>query len=154
MDRVAIWSSPDSGTSVSFSALLLHTVEVYARAAEGDGTQRVDRFGQPLSINPRQHQTGGETLVATYPCRVYMKAGGLIMAEKQIDTFERVWTMFTEVDAAIYEDDAVRVLDADGNVLINLAKVKDSDVKFDSTGSHHKEFSIWEQSGPNPQRVP
>jgi hypothetical protein len=140
---------------VAFTDLLIHTVEVYGRATEvEDGTAKLDRFGQPLSVNPRQHEVGGQTLVATYPCRAYMKAGGLVMMERAIDTFERVYEMFTDVDALIYEDDAVRILDADGEVLVDLAKIKDSETKFDSTGPHHKEFSVWVQSGPNPQRVP
>jgi hypothetical protein len=140
---------------VAFTDLLIHTVEVYARATVvAGGTAKLDRFGQPLSVNPRQHDVGGLDLVATYPCRTYMKAGGLVMMERAIDTFERVYEMFTDVDALIYEDDAVRILDADGVVLVNLAKIKDSETKFDSTGAHHKEFMVWVQSGPNPVRVP
>jgi hypothetical protein len=140
---------------VAFTDLLIHTVEVYGRAAEDEtGTAKLDRFGQPLSVNPRQHEVGGQTLVATYPCRVYLKAGGLVMMERAIDTFERVYCMFTEPDTLIYEDDAVRVLDQNGRVLINLAKIKDAEEKYDGAGPHHMEFAVWEQSGPKPERVP
>ncbi len=49
---------------------------------------------------------------------------------------------------------ALARLDADGKVLVRLAKIKDSETKYDGDGPHHKEFSVWEQAGANPQRVP
>ncbi len=125
-----------------YSGLLIHTVEVYRR------TGRTDRFGQPESVNPRQHEIGGETLLARYPCRAYMSAGGLKMEERMIDTFERQFTMFTECGVDIREDDAVRVLASDGHVIFGLSKIKDSEIKYDSTGPHHCEFTVWEQAGP------
>lgn len=131
---------------MAFSDLLIHRVEVYARSG------RKDRFGQPVDVNPRQH-VAGETITATYPCRVWMKAGGLVMMERAIDTFERVYAMYTNLDAEIYEDDAVRVYDPQTNEeIIALAKVKDSESKYDGRGAHHKEFTIWVQSGPSPAR--
>lgn len=138
---------------MALEGLLLHHVEVYARIADEQGKQKRDRFGQPLSVNPRQHEVGGEYLVATYPCRSYMKTGGLLMEDRMVDVFQRVYMMYTELGALIYEDDAVRVLDANGKVLINLAKVQDSETKYDGIGPHHKEFTLWEQAGPNPKRV-
>lgn len=134
-----------------FSTLLIHTVEVYRRTTEAaDPTvQKKDRFGQPLSVNPRAHTTGGETLVHTYSCRAYMSAGGLKMEERMIDTFERQFTVFTEVEVDIREDDALRVLDADGRVIFGLSKIKDSDLKYNSGQAHHREFAVWEQAGPD-----
>ena len=130
-----------------FSELLVHTVDVYARSG------RKDRFGQPVDVNPRQH-VAGEAIVATYPCRVYQRSGGLTTVERSIDVFERIWEMFTEADADIREDDAVRVTDADGNVLINLAKIKSEERVFASgLAPHHRQYAIWEQSGPTPART-
>lgn len=133
------------------AALLIHTVEVYRRAAEvgNPDEAKKDRFGQPLSVNPRQHQVGGENLIATYPCRAWMSAGGLKMEERTIDTFERQFTMYTGVDVDIRENDAVRALDADGRVIFGLSKIKDSDLKYNAGSPHHREFTIWEQSGPD-----
>lgn len=139
---------------MALQGLLIHKVEVYARLADEQGKQKRDRFNQPLSVNPRQHEVGGEQLVATYPCRAYLKSGGLLMEDRMVDVFQRQWTMSTDTTAVIYEDDALRVLDRAGNVLINLAKVKSSSMKFDGDGPHHKEFLLWEQSGPNEKRVP
>ena len=129
-----------------FSDLLIHRVEVYARSG------RRDRFGQPVDANPGQHS--GEVLAA-YPCRAHMKAGGLEMEERNIDVFVRVWEVFTDLSADIREDDAVRVIDPrDDSVLVNRAKIKDGEVVYDSSGPHHKEFMVWEQSGPTPARGP
>lgn len=126
--------------------LFIHRVEVYARSG------RRDRFGQPVDVNPRQH-TEGETITATYPCRAYMKAGGLTMMERAIDTFESVWMMYTDLSAEIYEDDAVRIVDPrTGAVIVPLAKIKDAETVYDGRGAHHQEFSVWVQSGPNPKR--
>lgn len=134
-----------------FSSLLIHTVQVYRRTTEAaDPTvQKKDRFGQPLSVNPRQHTVGGSELVGTYPCRAYMSAGGLKMEERMIDTFERQYTMFTEVNVDIREDDALIVTDADGRVIFGRSKIKDSDLKYNAGQPHHREFAIWEQAGPD-----
>ena len=126
------------------SDLLVHRVEVYARSG------RRDRFGQQKDSNPSQ--LVGDP-IATYPCRVYMKSGGLEMEERNVDVFARVWEMFTDLDADIREDDAVRVLGQDGTVLVTVAKIKDAETVFDGTGPHHKEFMVWEHTGPNPRRV-
>ena len=90
-----------------FADLLIHTLEVYRRAENPDGSPVTDRFGQPLSSNPRQHQDDGETLVHTYPCRAYMNAGGLVMAERMIDTFERQFVVYTDTNVDINENDAL-----------------------------------------------
>lgn len=131
--------------------LLIHHVEVYRRAVEeaNPGVQKRDRFRQPLSVNPRQHTIRGETLVGVYPARAWMSAGGLKMEERTIDTFERQFTMYTDVDVDINEDDSVRCLDGDGRVIFGLSKIKDSEIKYDRFGPHHKEFTIWEQAGPS-----
>jgi hypothetical protein len=128
---------------VSFEALLIHTVQVYRR------TGAVDRLGQPESINPRQHTIDGETLIHTYPCRAFMSAGGLRMNERMTDTFERQFTVYTSVDVDIHEDDALRAIGVDGHIIFGLSKIKDSETKYDSTGAHHCEFTIWEQAGPS-----
>lgn len=128
-----------------FADLLVHTVEVYARSG------RVDRFGQPVDSNPGQQ---GGTVLATYPCRAYLKSGGLNFEERQRDVFERAWEMFTELDADIREDDSVRVVAADASVLVNKCIIKDVETVYDGTGPHHKEYALWEQDGPNPRRVP
>lgn len=132
---------------MSFSGLLIHTVEVYRRR-EVDGKRVRDRFGQELSINPRQHEIGGETLVGTYPCRAYMKSGGLLMEERMVDVFQRIFMLYTDHTVDIREDDAVRVYGENGHVIIGLAKVKDSEVKYAMHTPHHAEFTIWEQAGP------
>ncbi len=126
-----------------FADLLPHRVEVYARSGKRD------RFGQARDSNPSQ--LVGEP-IATYPCRAYMKSGGLEMEERNIDVFARVWEMFTDVGADIREDDAVRVLGSDGSVLVTIAKIKDAETVYDATGPHHQEFMVWEHSGPNPKR--
>lgn len=127
---------------MTLSGLLLHEVEVYRRSG------RTDRFGQPVDVNPRQH-VAGENIVARYPCRAYMKSGGLVMQERSIDVFERRWIMYTELDADIREDDAVRIIDpVDGREILEISKISDSEVKYDSIGPHHKEFTIWNQGGP------
>jgi hypothetical protein len=127
---------------VGFEALLIHELQVYRRTGE------VDNFGQPKSINPRQHEIDGETLVHTYPCRAFMSAGGLRMNERMIDTFERQFTVFTSIDVDINEDDALRAIGVDGHLIFGLSKIKDSETKYDSTGPHHCEYTIWEQAGP------
>jgi hypothetical protein len=128
---------------LALNQLLIHTVEVYRRSGA------TDRFGQPKSVNPRQHQVGGETLVHTYPCRTYMKSGGLLMNERMIDTFEKVNILYTDVGVDIREDDAVRVVDANGYETVGLCKIKDSEIKYDSRGPHHCEFTLWIQDGPD-----
>jgi hypothetical protein len=130
---------------MAFDALLIHTVEVYTRSG------RTDRFGQAVDSNPRQH-TAGENVIATYPCRAYQKSGGMTMQERSIDVFVRIWEVFFGLDADIRENDAVRVLAADGSVIINLAKVQSSATIYAAGAGHHKEFTIWEQSGPTPAR--
>ena len=126
-----------------FTELLVHSVEVYSRSG------KTDRFGQPKDSNPGQ-TTGSP--VATYPCRIDLESGGLALMERAEDAYERVWTMFTEHDVLIYEDDALRVLNADGDVLVNKAKVKVSERLSDSLVGHHREWTLIEQSGPNPER--
>ena len=133
---------------MSFSRLLIHKLEVYRREKDGDGNPLVDRFGQELSINPRDHQVDGETLVHTYPCRAYMKSGGLLMNERMVDTFERYFVVYTDVDVDIREDDALRCIGVDGHIIFGLLKIKDSETKYDSRGPHHCEFTVWEQAGP------
>lgn len=130
--------------------LLIHKLEVYRRAEDGDGNRLTDRFGQELAVNPRQHEVGGETLVHTYSCRAYMKTGGLLMNERMVDTFQRYFVVFTDIDVDINEDDACRCIGVDGHVIFDLLKIKDSETKYDSRGPHHCEFTMWEQSGPNP----
>lgn len=131
-----------------FTDLLIHTLEVYRRAQNPDGSPVTDRFGQPESVNPRQHQVGGETLIHTYPCRAFMSAGGLVMAERVTDTFERQFTVYTDVDVDINEADALRCTAADGHRIFGLSKIKDSETKYDSSGPHHCEYTVWEQAGP------
>jgi hypothetical protein len=127
-----------------YSTLLPHTVQVFARSG------RVDRFGQPVDVNPRKHREAD--IIGTYPCKAYMRSGGLVNQERSIDVFERVHEMFTELNADIQENDAVRVLDETGAVFINLAYIKDSETKYAGMRPHHKEFTLFEQSGPNPGR--
>lgn len=135
---------------MAFSALLIHTVEVYRRTTENDGvTHKKDRFNQDLSINPRQHEVGGETLVHTYPCRVNRGRGGLLMNERMVDTFEQLWCMYTEPGVDIITDDACRVLDQDGTELVPLSKVKVKSAAANSARTHHLEFDLWAQSGPS-----
>jgi hypothetical protein len=131
-----------------FNDLLIHTLEVYRRVIDADGAQVTDRFGQPKSVNPRQHQVGGETLVHTYKCRAFMSAGGLKFAERMIDTFERQFTVYTDLGVDINEDDALRCVGVDGHIIFGLAKIKDSETKYDANGPHHAEYTVWEQSGP------
>jgi hypothetical protein len=128
---------------VSFEALLIHTVQVYRR------TGAVDRLGQPESINPRQHEVDGETLIHTYPCRVNRGRGGLLMNERMIDTFEQLWCMYTMPDVDIRTDDACRVLDSNGAEIVPLSKCKVKSNAADSTSTHHLEFDLWAQSGPS-----
>ena len=127
-----------------FSSLLPQTVEVYARSGQ------VDRFGQPVDSNPRQNKLG--RLIGSYPCRVYAKSGGLVNQERSLDVFERVWAMLTELSADIQENDAVRVIAPGGAIEVNLAVIKDSGVIYTGDKAHHKEFTLLEQSGPNPER--
>jgi hypothetical protein len=127
---------------LAFEQLLIHTLEVYRR------TGATDRFGQPQSVNPRQHEVGGETLVHTYPCRAFMNAGGLEFNERDIDTFSRQFCVYTTVDVDINEDDALRCIGVDGHIIFGLLKIKDSETKYDSKGPHHCEFTCWEQAGP------
>ena len=127
-----------------FSELLIHTVQVYARSG------RTDRFGQPVDSNPSQVSA---TPTSTYPCRAYRKTGGRVMQERSIDVFEKPWMIFTETSADIYEDDIVRVVDADGNELLDKSAITYAETVYDGAGAHHKEFTIIEQSGPNPART-
>ena len=124
-----------------FSDLLIHTVEVYRR------TGLKDRFGQPMSVNPRQNISAGEALVHVYPCRVDRGTGGLTMQERSIDVFETMWEMFTNPDVDIRTDDACRVLDEVGNELVPMAKCKVKSAAADSAHTHHLEFILWAQSG-------
>lgn len=134
---------------MSFERLLIHSLEVYRRQTEDDGvTRKTDRFNQELSINPRQHEVDGETLIHRYPCRAFMSAGGLLMNERMVDTFERQFTVYTSTDVDIREDDAVRAVGVDGHIIFGLSKIKDSETKYDSSGPHHCEYTIWEQAGP------
>lgn len=127
---------------MSFESLLVHTVEVYRRT-EG----AVDRFGQPLSVNPLQHEISGESLAHTYPCRVNRGKGGLKMEEQSIDAFVQTWCMYTTADVDIRTDDACRVLDADGNEIVPLSKVVIKSSAADSARTHHLEFDLWSRSG-------
>lgn len=126
-----------------FADLLVHRLQVYARSGKRD------RFGQRADTNPTE-LTGDP--VATYNCRAYMKAGGLEMEERNIDVFSRVWRVFLEPTADVYEDDACKVIDVDGTVLVATAKVRDIQPKHDSLGVHHIELDLWEHAGPNPRR--
>jgi len=133
--------------------LLIHTVEVYRRAVVTEGPDTGDyvrdRFGQPLTINPRQHEVGGETLVHTYPCRAYKKTGGLLNNERMTDTFERYYEMFTETGVDIREDDAVRCIDANGNLVFERGKIRYVEPVYDGFGPHHVEYVVWIQDGPD-----
>jgi hypothetical protein len=77
-----------------------------------------------------------------------MKSGGLLMEERYVDVFQRIFMLYAKHDVDIREDDAVRVTGQDGHVIIGLAKVKDSEVKYNGSARHHSEFTIWEQAGP------
>ncbi len=130
---------------MAFADLLVQKVQVFARSG------RTDRFGQPKDSNPSQI-TGSP--VATYPCRINLKSGGLEMEERNIDVFARVWLMFVKLDASVNENDVVRVIGSDGStVVVTSAIVKDVETINDSTGPHHKEILVWERTGPNPARV-
>lgn len=133
---------------MSFASLLIHTVEVYRRTEDGDGNRLTDRFGQELSINPRQHEVDGETLVHTYPCRINRGRGGLLMNERMVDTFEQLWCMYTLPDVDILGDDAVRILDENGAEIVPLSKVKIKSNAAAMRSTHHLEFDVWAQSGP------
>lgn len=125
-----------------FSSLLIHEARIYRRSG------RTDRFGQPTDVNPRQ--ATDDDLVHTYPCRITRGTGGLVMRERAIDTFEVMWTMYTDAGVDIREDDAVTVVDPrTGEVLVPTAKVK---VKSGASGMdamHHLEFQLWAQKGPS-----
>ncbi len=127
-----------------FATLLPQTVEVYGRSGQ------VDRFGQPVDSNPRQNTLGRP--IGSWPCKAYMKSGGLVNQERSLDVFERVHYVLTQLDCDLQENDAVRVLDQDGEIFVHLAIVKDSEVKYAGLKPHHKEFCLIEQSGPNPER--
>ena len=128
--------------------LLIHTLKVYRRT-ETNGVRDTDRFGQELAVNPRQHESDGETLVHTYKCRAYQKSGGLLLNERMVDTFQRYFMVYTEIDVDINEDDALECLGVDGHSLFGLLKIQSSETKYDSRGPHHCEFVCIEQSGPN-----
>ena len=104
----------------------------------------------PSTSNGISLTAAGETLVATYPCRVDRGKGpGLVMMERAIDTFETTWCMYTETDVDIRTDDACRVLTADGAEIVPLSKVKIKSSAADSSTEHHLEFELWAQSGPS-----
>jgi hypothetical protein len=127
---------------VSLSGLLIHQLEVHRRSG------KTDRFGQPVDVNPRQN-TQGE-LVSLYPCRITRGRGGLTMRERAIDTFETRYCVYTEPDADVREDDAVKVLDAlTGDVILPLSKITNKSVTYDGVGPHHLELEIWSQKGPS-----
>lgn len=122
--------------------LLVHRVERHRRSG------RIDRFNQPVDVNPRQNTADEAT--TEYACRAYQKSGGLSMQERSIDVFERRWIMHTALDADIQEDDSVRVYDPiTGRELFGLSKIFSSEVKYDMQGPHHLEFTIWNQGGPS-----
>jgi hypothetical protein len=133
---------------VALEGLLCHTVQVYRRTvAEDTGERKVDRFGQQLATNPQQHQVDGQTLHATYRCRVTRSRGGLLQEERMVDVFQQMWTMYTDLDVDIMTDDAVRVLDENGNELVPRAKIKTKSTATGYAGSHHFEYQLWAQSG-------
>lgn len=121
-------------------ALLIHTVEVYRRSG------RVDRFGQPVDANPRQHSSAP---VATHRCRVTRGKGGLVMMERALDVFEQRWTMYTELGADIQTDDAIRVLNEKGEEIVPMCKIINKSEAAGMVGGHHLEFALWAQSGPS-----
>lgn len=121
--------------------LLVHKVTRTRR------TGRRDRFQQQVDVNPQSAQDGE---VAEYPCRAWMKSGGMVMQERSVDVFERYWVMYTALDVDILEDDSVSITDpGTGRVMLAKAKVSDSEVKYDMNGPHHLEFTLWNQGGPN-----
>jgi hypothetical protein len=71
------------------------------------------------------------------------------MNERMVDTFETTWTMFTEAGVDIRADDAVRVLGPDGDEIVPLAKVRIKSFPANARITHHLEFELWAQSGPN-----
>lgn len=134
---------------MALEGLLCHTVQVYRRQLEADtGKRKVDRFGQQLAVNPQQHEIDGQTLIATYPCRVTRPRGGLLQEERMVDVFQQLWTMFTSTEIDIESDDALRVLDENGNELVPRAKVKRKMPTAGFAGLHHYEFLLWAQDGP------
>lgn len=120
--------------------LYCHTVTVTRRSG------RVDRFGQPVDVNPHIH--GPENVVSQFPGRLTRSSGGLTMRERSLDTFEVFHTLFCIPDADINEDDGVTVEDSDGRVLIEGAKVKQKTMAYDYAGAHHLEVTLWTQRGP------
>jgi hypothetical protein len=131
---------------MSFEGLLIHKAEVYRRE-EINGQPKVDRFGQQLSVNPRQHEIGGETLFATYPCRANLARGGLLQEERFVDTFQQMWKIFLKPYVDIETTDAVRILDEDDNEIVPLSKVQLKAVAANGISRHHLEITVWAQLG-------
>ena len=124
-----------------FDELLCHTVTVYRRSG------KVDRFGQPVDVNPGQHSG---TATSTCKGRLYSGSGGLTMKERSIDVFEETPKLITGPDADINEDDAVKVTDtATGEVLLPITKIKLKSSVHAFGTMHHLEFDLWSQRGPH-----
>lgn len=122
-----------------FEQLLVHRVEVYHRQV------RRDRLGQQVDVNPSLRSGPPD---AVYACRAYQKSGGLAMQERSVDVFERRYMVHTGLDAEISETDAVRVVGAGGEEIVQLSKVFSGETKYDGRGPHHKEFILFNQGGP------
>lgn len=120
-----------------FAGLLLHTAEVYRRSGD------VDRFGQPVDQNP----TIVGPLTSSFRCRLTSGRGGRINDERSRDVFEVTYDLFAETDADVMEEDTVKVIDANGTVLLPYAKVKLKETKYDRTGPHHLELQVVVQRG-------
>ncbi len=123
-----------------FEDLLIHTVEVHRRSG------RIDRLGQPVDVNPRQHDQGEP--VTTYRCKLTRASGGLTMEERSIDVFQYRWKLYTELGVDIRTDDAVRVLDENMVEIMPLSKITNKSVSAGLSG-HDLEFIIWTQQGPS-----
>ena len=125
-----------------FADLLVHEVSVRRRSG------RVDRFGQPVDINPGKLTAEDE--VATYPCRLYTRSGGLVNQERSRDVFEELRRIFVLPDADINEEDALVVTDPlTGAELLPAAKVKLKHVVYASSEPHHIELDVIVQRGPD-----
>jgi len=130
---------------VSFDGLLIHTAEVYRRPVDAGGNPQVDRFGQAKGSNPG---TITSALATTYPCRCYPKSGGFVMQERAVDVLQNRFCVLTGPDADIYEDDSLRIVDANGHEITPKTKVSSRDDIYDAVGLHHLEFELWVQTGP------
>lgn len=126
---------------MSFEALLTHKVEVYRRSGD------VDEYGQPVDQNPSQIPLGDPLHI--FPCRLNIKSGGLAMEERSRDVFLTKNVIFTMPNIDIEEDDAVRVLDENGNELLPISKIDLRETYTASTSAHHWEIQIVTMAGPH-----